>query len=140
MLFQQTFQHPSPSSSQKQPLASQDVCNQKYQSTHRAQHAHENQYRPNNYQPAPSPVSTIRQYSKELTLLDKLYKNKDKFGRTRDNFTFKLSIFYDKCQLVGLHPDAYFEGASVMLTGQAQTHFYANRESIVSFDDFCRKI
>ena len=27
-----------------------------------------------------------------------------------------------------------------MLTGQAQTHFYANRDSIMSFDDFCRKI
>lgn len=27
-----------------------------------------------------------------------------------------------------------------MLTSQAQTHFYANREFITSFDDFCRKI
>ena len=119
---------------------SQDVHNQQYQPTHGAQHAHENQYRPSNYQPASCPVPTIRQYSKELTQLDKLYKNEDKFGGTGDNFTFKLSIFHDKCQLVGLPPDAYLEGASIMLTGQAQTHFYANRESIVSFKDFCRKI
>ncbi len=27
-----------------------------------------------------------------------------------------------------------------MLTCQTQTHFYANRDSIMSFDDFCRKI
>ena len=27
-----------------------------------------------------------------------------------------------------------------MLTSQAQTHFYVNRKSIVSFDDFCQKI
>ena len=112
----------------------------RHQPTYGPQYAYENQYRPNDYQPAPSPVPTNRQYSKELTQLDKLYKNEDKFGGTGDNFTFKLSIFYDKCQLVGLPPDAYLEGASVMLTGQAQTHFYANRESIVSFDDFCRKI
>ena len=77
---------------------------------------------------------------KKLIQLDKLYKNKDKFGGTGDNFAFKLNIFYDKCQLVGLLSDAYLEGASVMLTGQAKTHFYANRESIVSFDDFCQKI
>ena len=132
-------QHPSQSSSQKQPFVSQDVRNQQYQPTHGVDHGNENQHRRNNYQPA-SLIPTIRQYSKELTQLDKLYKNEDKFGGTGDNFAFKLSIFYDKCQLVGLPSDAYLEGASVMLTGQAQTHFYANRESIVSFDDFCRKI
>ena len=27
-----------------------------------------------------------------------------------------------------------------MLTGQVQTHFYANRNSIISFEDFCQKI
>ena len=57
-----------------------------------------------------------------------------------DNFAFKLSIFYDKCQLVGLPSDAYLEDASVMLTRQAQTHFYTNCKSIVSFDNFCQKI
>lgn len=72
--------------------------------------------------------------------LDKLYKNKDKSGGTGDNFTFKLSVFYDKCQLVGLSSDTYLKGAFVMLTGQAQTHFYTNPESIMSFDDFWQKI
>ena len=36
---------------------SQDVRNQQYQPTHGIQHARENQYRPSNYQPAPTPVS-----------------------------------------------------------------------------------
>ena len=139
-LSQQTPQQPGQSSSHQQPFVSQDVRNQQYQPTHRPQYAPENKRRQSNYQPASSPVPTIWQYSKKLTQLNKLYKNEDKFGRTGDNFTFKPSIFYDKCQLVGLPPDAYLEGASVMLTGQAQTHFYANRESIVSFDDFCQKI
>ena len=102
---------------------SQNVRNQQYQPTHRPQYALKNKQRQSNYQPASSPVLTIRQYSKKLIQLDKLYKNKDKFSRTRDNFTFKLSIFYDKCQLVGLLLDAYLEGASIILTGQAQTHF-----------------
>ena len=51
--------------------------------------------------------------------LDKLHKTKDKFGGTGNNFTFKLSIFHDKCQLVGLTLDTYLEGAFMMLIGQA---------------------
>ncbi len=111
-----------------------------YQLTHRSQYANEDQYRPSNYQPAPSPIPTIRQYSKELTQLDKLYKNEDKFDGNGDNFTIELSVFYNKCQLVGLLSNAYFESASNMLTGKAQTHFHSNRDSTMSFDDFCRKI
>ena len=132
-------QHLGQSSSQKQPFVSQDVCNQQYQPTHGVQHAHKNQYRPSNHQPASSPVAT-QQYSKKLAQLHELYKTEDKFDGTCDNFMFKLSIFHDKCRLVGLPSDAYLEGASVILTGQAQTHFYANHDSITSFQDFCQKI
>ena len=82
----------------------------------------------------------IWQYSKKLTHLDKLYKNKDKFGGTEDNFTFKLSIFYDKCQLIDLPLDAYLKNSSIILTGQSQTYIYTNCKSIVLFDDFCQKI
>ena len=53
---------------------------------------------------------------------------------------FKLSISHDKCRLVGLPLDAYLEGAFVILTSQAQTHFYTNHDSITSFKDFCWKI
>ena len=75
-------QNPGQSSSQKQLFVSQNVRNQQYQPKHGIQHVHENQYRPSNNQPASSPVSTIWQYSKKLTQLDKLYKNEDKFGGT----------------------------------------------------------
>ncbi len=139
--IQQTPQHQGQSLPQQQLFVSQDVRNQqdhhnqsdfwsqKYnqirlyesqqqqsgdQTTQGYRYANENQYKPSNYQPAPGPVTTIRQYSKELTQLDKLYKNEDKFGGTGDNFTFKLSVFYDKCQLVGLSSNAYLGGASVM--------------------------
>lgn len=44
----------------------------------------------------------------------------------RNNFALKQSIFYDKYQLIGLPLYAYFEDAFVILTGQAQTYFYAN--------------
>lgn len=82
----------------------------------------------------------VWQYSKKLTQLDKLYKNEYKVCGIRNNFTFKLSIFYDKYQLISLSPNAYLEGTSVMLTGQAQTCFYAIQDSIISFEDFQQKI
>ncbi len=77
---------------------------------------------------------------KKLIQLDKLYKTKDKFGGIGDNFAFKLSIFYHKCQLVGLPVNAYLKGAFIMLISEVQTHFYGNHESIVLFNNFCPKI
>lgn len=65
--------------------------------------------------------------------------NEDKFGRIEDNFIFKLNLFYDKCQLVDLLLDVYLKSAPVMLTSQAQTYFYTNCKSIVSFNDFQQK-
>ena len=88
---------------------------QQYFPKHRSQYAYKNQYRPSNYPPASSPVIS-QQYSKKLILVDKFYKTKDKFDGTWDRFAFKLSIFHDKCQLVGLLSEAYLESASMMLT------------------------
>lgn len=69
--------------------------------------------------------------------MNRLYKNKNKFGWIRDNFTFKLRISYDKYQLAGLSPDTYLKNVFVMLTGQAQIIFYANCEFFILFKDFC---
>lgn len=54
-----------------------------------------------------------------------------------DNFIFKLNIFYNKCQLITVPSNAYLEDVSVIFTEYAQTHFYANRESNLLFNDFC---
>lgn len=70
-------------------------------------------------------------------MLDKIYKDEDKFSGTGDNFNFKVTIFYDKCRRVGLLPNAHFYGASIILSGQAQTHYYANRRDTSTFDQFC---
>ena len=92
-------------------------------------------YRPS--QPPNEPQRDIaNQYSKELTLLDKIYKDEDKFSSTGDNFNFKVTIFYDKCSRVGLPPNAYIHGASIMLSGQAQTYYYANCGNASTFDQF----
>lgn len=53
---------------------------------------------------------------------------------------FKLSIFHEQYQLIGLSSDVFLESAFVILTDQAQTNFYANRDSIRSFKNICCKI
>lgn len=68
-----------------------------------------------------------------------MYKTKDKFGGIRNNFIFKLSIFHDKCQLVDLFLDVYLENISVILINQAQTHFYANCNSIILFKELAKR-
>lgn len=40
------------------------------------------------------------------------------FGKIRNNFTFKLKIFYDKYQFITLSLDTYPENAFVILTDQ----------------------
>ena len=40
-------------------------------------------------------------------MLDKIHKNDDKLGGLGDNFSFKVTIFFDKCKRVGLPKNVY---------------------------------
>lgn len=52
-------------------------------------------------------------------MLNKIYKDKDKFSNTGDNFNFKITIFYNKCGQIRLPPNVYIQGTSIMVFGQA---------------------
>lgn len=80
------------------------------------------------------------QFSRQLVLLDKIYKEEDKFGGTGDNFDFKVTVYYDKCRRADLPSHAYIYSASIMLTGQALTRFYANRIGTSIFEQFCHNM
>lgn len=47
------------------------------------------------------------QYLKEFIMLDKIYKNDDKFDYINNDFSFKMIIFFDKYKQIGLLKDAY---------------------------------
>ena len=53
-----------------------------------------------------------------------------------DNFNFKVTIFHDKCRQVELPLDAYIYNALIMLSGQAQTNYYANHGDFSTFEQF----
>ena len=73
-------------------------------------------------------------------MLDKIYKEEDKFSGTGDNFNFKVTIFYNKYRQVRLPPNAYIYSTSIMLSDQAQTYYYANCSDTSTFDQFYSNI
>jgi hypothetical protein len=79
-------------------------------------------------------------YSKKLVLLEKIYKNDDKFDIVNDNFDFKIMIYYDKYKRVDLFSRVYDEDASIMFRDQTVIYFYINRHAFESFNDFCINI
>lgn len=90
----------------------------------------------NKYQLAFNLVSIICQFWNKPTQFDKLYKNKDKFGKIKNNFRFKLSVFYDKYQFVNLLLDAYLKNAFIILIKKSQISIYSNHDFIILFEDF----
>lgn len=69
-------------------------------------------------------------------MVDKIYKDEDKFSGTGDNFTSKVTIFHNKCRRVALPSNVYIYSASIILFGQAQTHYYTNRGDSSTFKQF----
>lgn len=76
------------------------------------------------------------QYSQKLALLDKSYKEKEKFDDISDNFDFKINVFNDKCRQTGLPTSVQIVGASIMLFGKILSYFYTNAGSVTSFYEF----
>lgn len=60
-------------------------------------------------------------------MLNKIYKDENKLSSMSDNFNFKVIIFHNKYRQVKLLTDACIYDVSIMLSGKAQTHYYANR-------------
>ena len=86
------------------------------------------------------PILEVRKktisYAHELTQLDKVYRNDDKFSETKNNLEYKLSIFYDKCYLTGISKKAYHLTAGIMLSGLVQSHYFINRSTMAIWDEF----
>ncbi len=62
-----------------------------------------------------------KSYSKELTLLKKIYNYNDKFEVTRNNFDFKLQIYINKCKRVDISSHVYDKKANIMLKKETLT-------------------
>jgi hypothetical protein len=76
-------------------------------------------------------------YTKEIISLSKIYRDEDRFSDSKDNFEFKLLIFFDRCSQVNLSKHAYLKAVSIMLSDQTLTYYYSNKVTYFTFDDFC---
>ncbi len=83
---------------------------------------------------------SIDDYSRQLILLNKIYKKNEKFSDTSSNFDFKMLKFYDKCRRAKLPEHAYLQSVSIMLSNEALDYFYSNLQFCYSFHDFCVNI
>jgi hypothetical protein len=72
--------------------------------------------------------------------LSKIYRDKDRFKDSKDNFEFKLLIFFDKYSQINLSKHAYLKAVLIMLFDQTLTYYYLNKVIYFIFDDFCTSI
>jgi hypothetical protein len=79
----------------------------------------------------------IDNYAKKIAFLNKIYRDEDRFSDPKDNFEFKLLIFFDRCSQMNLPKHAYLKAASIMLSDQTLTYYYSNKATYFVFDDFC---
>ncbi len=79
----------------------------------------------------------IDNYAKEIISLSKIYRNEVKFNDSKNNFEFKLLIFFDRCNQMNLSKHAYLKIVSIMLFDQTLTYYYSNKVTYFIFNDFC---
>src|SRR5580700_1863730 len=79
-------------------------------------------------------------YTREITIIGKIYNDDQKYDSISDSFDFKLSIFYDICRRYGLLPDGYIIAFPNILKGLALSYYYSYNLSTKSFEIACESI
>ncbi len=70
-------------------------------------------------------------FFRQLALLNKIYKEKNKFSDIDSDFDMKVMIFYDKCRRARLFSQTYIQDVSIMLSSQALSHYYINQMNYI---------
>jgi hypothetical protein len=78
----------------------------------------------------------LNDWSRQLTLLNKIYKKNEKFNDTNSNFDFKILKFYDKCRSARLFEHSYLQSVLIMLTNETLDYYYSNLQFCYSFHEF----
>ncbi len=99
-----------------------------FQAPQSSSYSYQDQY---TSQASQSSQSENNDFFKQLALLNKIYKEKNKFSDIDSNFDMKATIFYDKCRRARLFEHAYIQNASIMLSGQTLIHYYLNQMSYI---------
>lgn len=78
-------------------------------------------------------IRPLVNYFWQFANLGKTYQKEEKYYNLENNFTLKLNIFYNRCQIAGLPPEAYINEIIYMITGHAMTKFYKMKHPVITF-------
>ena len=83
----------------------------------------------------------LKGYRKELSTIIKIYIKESKYRGDRDNFNFKLTIFYDIYRRVNIPHKAKAKTFPIILKGLVLNFYYLNNTiNKSSFQDICSAI
>ena len=83
----------------------------------------------------------LKGYRQELNTIIKIYIEESKYGSNKDNFNFKLTIFYDIYGRVNILYKVKAKAFPIMLKGLILNFFYLNNTiNKSSFQDICNTI
>ena len=84
---------------------------------------------------------TSKGYRQELSIIIKIYTEESKYGNNKNNFNFKLIIFYNICRRANILYKAKAKAFPIMLKGLVFNFFYLNNTiNKLFFQDICNTI
>ena len=89
----------------------------------------------------PDLTTTANTFGREMANLAKSYTDDVKYGSEGDNFSLKLTVFYDIYGRVGILAEAYRKALPIILKGLILDYYYSDLiNSSLTFDQLCQTI
>ena len=98
----------------------------------------------------PSPINALNtqlteakattNYSRDLATLVKIYTEESKYSKEDNNFNYKLIIFNNFCNRVGIPQEVKIKGFLMMLRGITLDFYYRNKATYTTFNSICNAI
>ena len=88
----------------------------------------------------PTNVTATVNYGRDLATLAKMYTEESKYSGKDNNFNYKLTIFNDLCNRVGIPQKVKIKGFLIMLRGIALNFYYKNKATYTTFNSIYNAI
>ena len=85
-------------------------------------------------------VTAAINYSRDLATLAKIYIEENKYNKKDNNFNYKLIIFNNFYNRVGIPQKAKIKGFLIILYGTTFNFYYKNKATYTTFNNICNAI
>ena len=83
---------------------------------------------------------TTLKWGKEISNAVKIYIEEFKYNSTNSSFNYKLTIFYNICNLFNILQEAYNKALLIILTGLALNQYFNSGLGSLLFKDICKHL